>query len=74
MQTGYSSTCSIKQDYKVKMSDPTEIFTAAWAICSIKDTILGSSPGAAVFGKVMLFDAQYLRGCKAKGEVPTVDK
>ena len=31
-----------------------------WAICSTYHTMLGSSPGSAVFGRDMLFDIPYL--------------
>ena len=36
------------------------IHNAAWAICSTYHTVLRSSPGAAVFGRDMLFDIPYL--------------
>jgi hypothetical protein len=34
----------------------TFINNAAWAICSIYHTVLKASPGAAIFGRDMLFD------------------
>ena len=33
---------------------------AAWALCSTYHTVLKSTPGAAVFGRDMLFDIPYL--------------
>ena len=36
------------------------IINAAWAVCSMYHTVLGSSPGAAIFGRDMLFDIPYL--------------
>ena len=36
------------------------VIDAAWAIRSTYHTVLGSSPGAAIFGRDMLFDIPYL--------------
>ena len=36
------------------------IDAAAWAICSTHHTVLGMLPGAAVFGRDMLFDIPHL--------------
>ena len=36
------------------------IIDAAWAVRSTYHTVLGSSPGAAIFGRDMLFDILYL--------------
>eukprot|EP00957_Ditylum_brightwellii_P136901 10440741-Ditylum_brightwellii.AAC.1 len=33
---------------------------AAWAICSTYHTVLKSTPGAAIFGRDMLFDIPYV--------------
>ena len=41
---------------------------AAWAIRSTHHTVLDSSPGAAIFGRDMLFDIPYLADWKAIGE------
>ena len=38
----------------------TFVSNASWAICSTYHTVLKSSPGAAVFGRDMLFDIPYL--------------
>ena len=44
--------------------DPADIDTfianAAWAICSAYHTVLKASPGAAIFGRDMLFDIPFL--------------
>ena len=42
--------------------------SAAWAIRSTHHTVLGMSPGAAVFGRDMLFDIPHLADWKAVGE------
>ena len=44
------------------------IDAAAWAICSTHHTVLGMLPGAAVFGRDMLFDIPHLADWKAVGE------
>ena len=44
------------------------IDAAAWAIRSTHHTVLGMSPGAAVFGRDMLFDIPHLADWKAIGE------
>ena len=44
------------------------IDAVAWAICSTHHTVLGMSPGAAVFGRDMLFDIPHLADWKAVGE------
>jgi hypothetical protein len=36
------------------------IDNAAWAICSTYHTVLKASPGAAIFGRDMLFDIPFL--------------
>jgi hypothetical protein len=43
------------------------IVAAAWALRSTYHTVLGSSPGAAIFGRDMLFDIPYLADWKAIG-------
>ena len=44
------------------------IVAAAWALRSTYHTVLGSSPGAAIFGRDMLFDIPYLADWKAIGQ------
>ncbi len=41
---------------------------AAWAICSTYHTVLKASPGAAIFGRDMLFDIPFLAGSNNIGE------
>ncbi len=47
-----------------------EIFLAdaAWAICSTHHTVLKASPGAAIFGRDMLFDITFIADWKTIGE------
>ena len=45
----------------VATSDIDSFLTdAAWAICSTYHTVLKASPGAAIFGRDMLFDFPFL--------------
>jgi hypothetical protein len=48
--------------------DPADIDTfidnAAWAICSTYHTVLKASPGAAIFGRDMLFDIPFVADWK----------
>ena len=41
---------------------------AAWAICSTYHTALKASPGAALFGRDMLFDVPFIADWKKIGE------
>ncbi len=43
------------------------LVNAVWAICSTYHTVLNSSPGAAVFGRDMLFDIPYIADWTAIG-------
>ena len=36
------------------------LVAAAWAVCSIHHTVLNSTPGAAIFGRDMLFEIPYI--------------
>ena len=51
---------------------PADIYTfidnAAWAIRSTYHTVLKASPGAAVFGRDMLFDIPLIADWKQIGE------
>jgi hypothetical protein len=42
--------------------DDVDVFldNAAWAICSTYHTVLKASPGAAIFGRDMLFDIPFI--------------
>jgi len=46
----------------------TFIDNAAWAICSTYRTVLKASPGAAIFGRDMLFDILFIADWKQIGE------
>ena len=46
----------------------TFIDNAAWAICSSYHTVLKASPGAAIFGRDMLFDIPFIADWKQIGE------
>jgi hypothetical protein len=46
----------------------TFIDNAAWAICSTYHTVLKASPGAAIFGRDMLFDILFIADWKQIGE------
>ncbi len=46
----------------------TFIDNAAWAICSTYHTVLKASPGAAFFGRGMLFDIPFIADWKQIGE------
>ena len=46
----------------------TFIDNAAWAICSSYHTVLKASPGAAIFGRDMLFDIPFIADWKQIGD------
>jgi hypothetical protein len=46
----------------------TFIDNTAWAICSTYHTVLKASPGAAIFGRDMLFDILFIADWKQIGE------
>ena len=52
--------------------DPSDIEDflnrAAWAVCSTYHTVLKATPGAAIFGCVMLFDIPFIVGWKNIGD------
>ncbi len=41
---------------------------AAWAVCSIYHTVLKASPGAAIFGRDMLFDIPFIANWNKIGD------
>ncbi len=55
-----------------KSVEPADIDTfidnKAWAICSTYHTVLKASPGAAIFGRDMLFDVPFIADWKHIGE------
>jgi hypothetical protein len=44
------------------------ISDAAWAICSTHHTVVKASPGAAIFGRDMLFDIPFIADWQKIGE------
>jgi hypothetical protein len=46
----------------------TFIDNAAWVICSTYHTVLKASPGAAIFGRDMLFDIPFVADWKQIGD------
>ncbi len=59
----------IDQAYSVKPSD-IDVFLSdpAWAICPTYHMVLKASPGAAIFGRDMLFDIPFIADWKKIGE------
>ena len=54
-------TAEIDMANSVAPSDIATFLTnVAWAICSTYHTVLKASPGAAIFGRDMLFDIPYI--------------
>ncbi len=54
-------TAELDMAETVSKSDIADFFTnAAWAIRSTYHTVLKISPGAAIFGRDMLFDVPFL--------------
>jgi hypothetical protein len=63
--------CTFELDMaeSVKASDINVILSdAAWAICSTYHTVLKASPGAAIFGRDMLFDIPFIADWQKIGE------
>jgi hypothetical protein len=54
-------TSKLDMAESVKASD-IDVFLsdAAWAVCSTYHTVLKASPGAALFGRNMLFDIPFI--------------
>ncbi len=53
----------------VKASDIDAFLSdAAWAVCSTYHTVLKASPGAAIFGRDMLFDIPFIADWQKIGE------
>jgi hypothetical protein len=44
------------------------LYNAAWAICSTYHMVLKASPGAAIFGRDMLFDIPFMADWHKIGE------
>ncbi len=53
----------------VKASDINVFLSdATWAVCSTYHTVLKASPGAAIFGRDMLFDIPFIADWQKIGE------
>jgi hypothetical protein len=64
-----SCTAGIDLVNSVRPSDINVFLSdAAWAICSTHHTLLKASPGAAIFGRDMLFDIPFIADWKKIGE------
>jgi hypothetical protein len=62
-------TSEIDMDNSVEPADiDTFIDNAAWAIRSTYHTVLKASPGAAIFGRDMLFDIPFVADWKQIGD------
>ena len=62
-------TAELDMTDTVSKSDIADFLTnVAWAVCSTYHTVLKTSPGAAIFGRDMLFDVPFLADWKKIGE------
>ena len=62
-------TSEIDMAETVTESDIADFLTnPAWAVCSTYHTVLKTSPGAAIFGRDMLFDVPFLADWNKIGE------
>ena len=62
-------TAELDMTDTVSKSDIVDFLkNAAWAVCSTYHTVLKTSPGAAIFGRDMLFDVPFLADWKKIGE------
>ena len=67
-QIQFLSAC-IKWSWQFTESDIADFLTnAAWAVRSTYHTVLKTSPGAAIFGRDMLFDVPFLADWNKIGE------
>jgi hypothetical protein len=66
---GMIRTAELDMADSVDTSDIAEFLTnAAWAVRSTYHTVLKASPGAAIFGRDMLFDIPFLADWKKIGD------
>ncbi len=70
LQTCYAQLNSIWLSRSMTNASDIDIFLAdaAWAIRSTYHTVLKASPGAAIFGRDMLFDIPFIADWKTIGE------
>ena len=69
MIMGMLRTAEIDMADTVSESDIADFLTnATWAVCSTYHTVLKASPGAAIFGRGMLFDIPFIADWKNIGD------
>ncbi len=62
-------TSELDMAESVKASDINIFLSdATWAVCSTYHTVLKASPGAAIFGRDILFDIQFIADWEKIGE------
>jgi hypothetical protein len=62
-------TSELDMAKSVKASDINVFLSdAAWAICATYQSVLKASPGAAIFGRDMLFDVLFIADWQKIGE------
>ena len=62
-------TAEIDMANTVSESDIADFLTnAAWTVCSTYHTVLKASPGAAIFGRDMLFDIPFIANWNKIGD------
>ena len=62
-------TADINMANTIRETDITYFLTnAAWAVCSTYHMVLKASPGAAIFGRDMLFDILFIADWNKIGE------
>jgi hypothetical protein len=66
---GMLQTAEIDMSDTVNESDIANFLTnAAWAVCSTYHIVLKTSPGAAIFGRDMLFDIPFIADWDKRGD------
>ncbi len=69
LSSGTCCTSELDMAELVKASDIAVFLSdAAWAVCSTYHTVLKASPGAAIFGREMLFDILFISDWQKIGE------
>jgi hypothetical protein len=58
--TCYAHPNSIWLSWQKPLTSASFFSDAAWAVCSTYHTVLKASPGAAIFGRDMLFDIPFI--------------
>ncbi len=69
MIMGMLRTAEIDMANTVSESDIADFLAnAAWVMCSTYHMVLKASPGAAIFGRDMLFDIHFIADCNKIGD------